>query len=441
MFGPIWAIPFAGLLLSIALIPLFAADFWHRRFALVALLWCGAVLFPLFWLRPTVLAGHAVAETLLAEYLPFVILLGTLFVVAGGIRLTGRIGGTALSNTGLIAFGTAIASLIGTTGATVLLIRPLIRANQHRKHAAHIFVFFIFLVANIGGALTPLGDPPLFLGFLSGVDFFWFARSLAPPMGLLAILLLALLYGLERLVFLPREPPRPAAAAGDRITIQGSANLLLLLIVLGLVLMSGVWRPGIDIPIAGVEIGLQNLVRDIGLVVISLASLSLTSSDGRRMNGFSWFPIVEVAVLFLAIFITMVPLIAMLHAGAEGPLAPLIALTRGQAGPEPWRYFWIVGGLSSVLDNAPTFLVFWHLAGGDAATLMARDAALLQAIASAAVFFGALSYIGNAPNFLVRSIVEQQGLKMPSFLGYLGWSSVVLLPCFALVSWIFLLPH
>lgn len=441
MFGPIWAIPFVGLLLSIALIPLIAAGFWHRCFWLIAVLWCSAVLFPLFLLRPMAFAGHAVAETLLAEYLPFVILLGTLFIVAGGIRLTGRIGGTALSNTALIAFGTAIASLIGTTGAAVLLIRPLVRANQHRRHAKHIFVFFIFLVANIGGALTPLGDPPLFLGFLSGIDFFWFARSLSPPMGLLAILLLALLYALERFIFLPRERPRPAAPPGDRITIQGSVNLLLLLLVLGLVLMSGVWRPGIDIPIAGVAIGLQNLVRDLGLVAISLVSLGLTSPDGRRANGFSWFPIVEVAVLFLAIFITMVPLIAMLHAGSEGPLASLIALTEGQAGPEPWRYFWMVGGLSSVLDNAPTFLVFFHLAGGDAGTLMTRDAALLQAIAAGAVFFGALSYIGNAPNFLVRSIVEQQSLKMPSFLGYLGWSAVVLLPCFALVTWVFLLTH
>jgi Na+/H+ antiporter NhaD/arsenite permease-like protein len=439
LFGPIWAIPFVGLLLSIAFLPVFAAGFWHRYFALIALLWCGAVLFPLFLLRPMTLAGPALAETLLAEYLPFVILLGTLFIVAGGIRLTGRIGGTALSNTGLIAFGTAIASLIGTTGAAVLLIRPLVRANQHRQHATHIFVFFIFLVANIGGALTPLGDPPLFLGFLSGVDFFWFARSLSPLMGLLAILLLALLYALERFVFLPREQPRPVAPPGDRITIQGSVNLLLLLIVLGLVLMSGVWRPGIDIPIAGVTIGLQNLLRDIGLVVIALASLSLTSPDNRRLNGFSWFPIVEVVVLFLAIFITMVPLIAMLHAGSDGPLASLMALTQGKAGPEPWRFFWMVGGLSSVLDNAPTFLVFWHVAGGDAATLTTRDAALLQAIASGAVFFGALSYIGNAPNFLVRSIVEQQGLKMPSFLGYVGWSTVVLLPCFALVGWVFLL--
>lgn len=436
-FGLVWAIPFAGLLLSIALMPLIAPHIWHKHFPKIAAFWALCTLVPLFALRQMEATLHAVVHTLAADYLPFVILLGTLFVVAGGIRLGGRIGGTPLSNTAVIAFGAAIASLIGTTGAAILLVRPLIRANKSRARTTHIFVFFIFLVANIGGALTPLGDPPLFLGFLAGVHFTWFAQYLAAPMAISAALLLGLFYGLERFVYWPTEDHRPVE--NGRITLEGGINLLLLALVIGAVLMSGVWRPHVEISFAGVHLELQNLLRDAGLVALSIASLKLTSKEGRAANGFSWFPIKEVAILFAGIFLTMIPLLAMLKAGEAGAMSPLIALTQGAGGPEPWRYFWITGILSSFLDNAPTFLVFFNVAGGDAATLMTEYAHLLEAISAGAVFMGALTYIGNAPNFLVRSIAEEQGIRMPGFLGYIAWSCVFLLPVFGLLTAIFFL--
>jgi Na+/H+ antiporter NhaD/arsenite permease-like protein len=438
-FGPEWVIPFAGLLLSIALMPLIAPKFWHAHFPKVAAFWAAAGLIPLFALRPFEPAMHAAVHTLAADYVPFVILLGALFIVAGGITLKGRIGGTPLANTAVIAFGAAIASLIGTTGAAILLVRPLIRSNKHRRRPTHIFVFFIFLVANIGGALTPLGDPPLFLGFLAGVRFGWFAEHLAQPMAVAAVLLLALFYALDLFVFWPNEDRRHWPKERGTIAIEGGVNLLLLVGVLGAVLLSGIWKPGIELSLAGVHLELQSLARDAALVILAIASLKLTSKDGRVANGFSWFPIEEVAILFAAIFLTMIPLLAMLKAGEAGAMAPLIELTEGAGGQEPWRLFWITGLLSSCLDNAPTFLVFFNVAGGDAATLMSERAHLLEAISAGAVFMGALTYIGNAPNFLVRSIAEEQGIAMPSFFGFIGWSAAILLPVFGLLTGLFFL--
>lgn len=435
----VWALPFIGILLSIALVPLISAKIWHHHFAKFAAFWAIAITIPLFAAKPAGAVIHDMAHTLLLEYLPFVILLGSLYIVAGGIRITGRIGGTPAGNTGVLAFGTMIASLIGTTGAAMVLIRPLIRANRHRRSATHVFVFFIFLVGNIGGSLTPLGDPPLFLGFLAGVEFFWFAEHLLTKTVFLAVILLLAFYLLERFVYFPREGAWSVdRAAPERISIEGGVNLVLLLGIVGAVLMSGTWKSGMSVSVLGIPLTAQSLLRDAILMVIAIASLRVTKRSIRQANEFDWFPIREVAILFFAIFLTMIPVLAMLKAGPSGPMAAPIALTEGPNGPEAWRYFWITGLLSGVLDNAPTFLVFFNVAGGDAAALMTEHAGLLTAISAGAVFMGALTYIGNAPNFLIRSVVESQGVRMPSFLGYMVWSFGILVPLFVLLTLVFL---
>jgi Na+/H+ antiporter NhaD/arsenite permease-like protein len=378
---------------------------------------------------------------MLQEYLPFIILLFALFTVAGGVRITGALRGTPGVNTALLALGTVLASIMGTTGAAMLMIRPMIRANDWRQRKVHVFVFFIFLVANIGGSLTPLGDPPLFLGFLKGVDFFWPTDHMLPPMLLVAVPLLAIFYALDRWLH-SREPvpESPAEIAEDegRFGIQGRWNLLLLIAVLGAVLLSGFWKSGIELTVYHVSRQLEGVIRDLLLIGIAFLSLRLTPAESRRANAFTWFPIVEVAKLFAGIFITIVPVIAMLRAGESGALGGVVgAVTAADGTPLDAAYFWITGGLSSFLDNAPTYLVFFNTAGGDPSYLMGEGSDTLLAISAGAVFMGANTYIGNAPNFMVRSICEERGIRMPSFFGYMLWSSAFLLPLFALTTLVF----
>ena len=350
--------------------------------------------------------------------------------------LTGRLVGTPAVNVALLGVGTVIASLMGTTGASMLLIRPVLRANAFRKRKVHTFVFFIFLVSNIGGSLTPLGDPPLYLGFLKGVSFFWTTTHLFHEFLFCAALLLGVYYILDSLAW-ARERPEIPAGEPEPLRVQGLLNLALIGVVVAMVLIQGYWQPG-EVEIFGQHIGIERLIGIAVFLAVSYVSMKLTPLALREANGFAWGAILEVAKLFAAIFVTMAPVLAILRAGSEGAAARLVALTSGPNGePIPWVYFWLSGALSSFLDNAPTYLVFFNLAGGDPVNLMTRDALTLAAISCGAVFMGANSYIGNAPNFMVKAIVEENGERMPSFFGYCAWALAFLVPLFILVTLIF----
>ncbi|HXR56586.1 MAG TPA: sodium:proton antiporter [Casimicrobiaceae bacterium] len=439
--SPLWTVPFAGVLLSIALIPVTAPGFWHRHFGKTTAFWIAAFLVPFTVYYGPSAAAHELVHALLVEYVPFIVLLFALFTVSGGIHVRGNLHGSASLNTRLLALGTLLASVMGTTGAAMLLIRPLLRANDDRRHRAHVVVFFIFLVANVGGALTPLGDPPLFLGFLKGVDFFWTTRAMLLPTLTASGLLLVLFYVIDRWCWRRETEERPARRdpTPDRpLAVDGKVNFVLLAGVVALVLVSGVWKPDRSVVIYGTTVELSSVVRDVGLLAIAWASLRLTPPRIRHANEFDFGPIVEVAKLFAGIFVTIAPAIAMLRAGRDGLLAPLFALmTHADGTPNDALYFWMTGALSSFLDNAPTYLVFFTLAGGDAAQLAGPLASTLVALSAGAVFMGANTYIGNAPNFMVKSIAEARGVKMPSFFGYLGWSLLVLMPVYALLTLLF----
>lgn len=435
-----WVLPFACMLLSIAVMPLTLPHFWEHHFGGIAVFWGLAFLVPYFFAYGFSVAFYVLLHTLLLEYIPFLILIFTLFTVAGGVRLTGSLTGSPLVNTGLLAVGTILASWMGTTGAAMLLIRPLLRANAHRRYRVHSVIFFIFLVANIGGSLTPLGDPPLFLGFLKGVSFFWTTTHLFLKTFFISIVLLTIFYILDTVLFrregspaLPRDPGK----AEENLGLDGKINLLFLLGVVLVVLCSGLVQMGEIAEVYGVPIEGQNLLRDLLLLALAKLSWKYTDQRCREMNGFSWTPIVEVGKLFLGIFVSMIPAIGILHAGTDGALAPLIRMVSHNGEPVNAMYFWLTGALSSFLDNAPTYLVFFNTAGGDAAHLMADMGTTLAAISAGAVFMGANSYIGNAPNFMVRSIAEEQGVAMPSFFGYMLWSVGILVPLFGVITWLF----
>jgi Na+/H+ antiporter NhaD/arsenite permease-like protein len=324
----------------------------------------------------------------------------------------------------------------------MILIRPLLRANAARLHNVHVVVFFIFLAANIGGALSPLGDPPLFIGYLHGVDFFWTATHLWRPTALAAALVLAVFvavdvwyYRQDRLVSVVGEKPAP-----DPIRIRGLVNLTLVALIVVASVLSALWKPGISFAVYGTALELQDVIRNVALVAITIASLVLTPDEHRERNGFTWEPIVEVAKLFAGIFICILPVAAMLEKGRAGPFSGVLALMTDASGsPRNAVYFWLTGVLSAVLDNAPTYLVFFGLTGGDASTLMGDLAPTLAAISMGAVYMGALTYVGNAPNFMIYAIAVERGVQMPSFFRYTAWSGAVLLPVFAVVTYVFLL--
>ncbi|MDL2279427.1 sodium:proton antiporter [Desulfovibrio sp. OttesenSCG-928-G11] len=441
-----WVIPFVCMLLSIALGPLLAPHFWHHHFGKVAVFWGLAFLVPFAAIYGVSLAFYEFLHAMLLEYMPFIILLFALFTVAGGIRLKGTLVGTPVVNSVLLFIGTVLASWMGTTGAAMLLIRPLLRANAHRKYKVHTVVFFIFLVANIGGSLTPLGDPPLFLGFLQGVDFFWTLFHLFKPMCVAAVILLALYFVVDTVLFGKEgKPAGPDSAGGEKLGLEGLINFPLLACIVGGVLMSGMWNPQVEITIYEVHMELQNLVRDALLLGIAGLSWVLTNKKCRELNDFNWGPIEEVAKLFLGIFLSMIPALAILKAGSNGALASIINMVSVDGQPNNVMFFWLTGVLSSFLDNAPTYLVFFNTAGGlsgvettmFAEHLMTTWAPTLLAISAGAVFMGANTYIGNAPNFMVRSIAEDMGVKMPSFFGYMAWSVGILIPVFILMTFLF----
>jgi Na+/H+ antiporter NhaD/arsenite permease-like protein len=436
---PLWsALPFLGILLSIAVFPLAAPHFWHRHFGKVSLFWASIFAIPFL----TAFGGealHEILHTFMVEYIPFIILLWALFTAGGGIAVRGTLRGTPAGNTLLLVVGTLIASWVGTTGASMLMIRPVLRANAHRRRKVHVVCFFIFLVSNIGGSLTPLGDPPLFLGFLHHVPFFW-TLHLIPHMFLVSVVLLVIFFLLDRYHYRREEPEvLGVIPPGEPFRLAGAHNLLFLLGVMAFVLVSGLWNPG-DVVLLGVRQPISSLIRDLGLVAMGLLSIWTTSKTVRKMNEFSWFPIKEVAILFAGIFMTIIPALALLRAGPEGPLGGLLRLVNA-----PSTYFWFTGVLSSFLDNAPTYLTFFNSALASlypglpepraVADLISNHEAYLAAISAGAVFMGANTYIGNAPNFMVKSIAEEAGIPMPSFFGYmLRYSIPVLIPLFVVVS-------
>ena len=434
-----WIIPFVGILLSIAIFPLVASDFWHHNFGKISLFWALSLILPFLLNFGIEVTLYELLHVGLLEYIPFIILLLSLFTISGGVCLKGALVGTPILNTGIILIGTLLASLMGTTGAAMLLIRPLIRANSFREKKVHIIVFFIFLVANIGGSLTPLGDPPLFLGFLKGVNFFWTTTAMFLPMLFMASSLLLIFYFLDNYFFNNEKLKKPDVENSEKLSIEGSFNLFLLVGVIAGVLLSGFWKPGIQITIYHVEVEIQNLLRDIILLILTYISWSYTSKNIRESNEYTWFPIVEVGKLFAGIFVTIIPAIAILKAGNSGALSSVVSSVTNDSGePINYMYFWLTGILSSFLDNAPTYLVFFNTAGGDPSVLMTDLSNTLLAISAGAVFMGANTYIGNAPNFMVKSISESSGINMPSFFGYfIKWSIPILLPLFIIVSYLF----
>lgn len=430
-----YALPFAGLLLSIALGPLLVPKFWHRHYGKVAAAWSLLALASIAWLAGGMTMLAAFVHAMLAEYLSFIVLLFSLYVVAGGILISGDIRATPWTNTGILALGTLMASVVGTTGAAMILIRPLIRANLARRHNAHVVIFFIILVANVGGALSPLGDPPLFVGFLHGVDFFWTTFNIWKQTAIVAGLLLALFVIVD--VYRFRDEPAPKGPGGpaEPLRIRGLVNLVLIAAIVASLLLSAMWKPGIAFDVLGTQLELQSLVRNVVLLVLVGLSVWLTPDEHREANGFTWEPIREVAKLFAGIFVAIIPVIAMLDAGRHGAFAWLLsAVTAPDGAPRDVAYFWFAGLMSAFLDNAPTYLLFFELAGGDPQVLMGELAGTLASISMGAVYMGALTYIGNAPNFMVSSIAIESGIVMPSFFGYFLRAGAVLIPLFLLLT-------
>ena len=448
---PLWSIiPFVGILLSIAIFPLVLdSHFLVHHGGKMSLIWASIFAIPyLIAFRGD--AFYDILHIYLLDYIPFIILLWGLFTVAGGILVRGTLRGTPMVNTLLLLLGTVIASWVGTTGASMLLIRPLIRANAYRKNKAHLIIFFIFLVSNIGGSLTPIGDPPLFLGFLRGVPFFWTTTALLPHMLFISVVLIILFFIFDTFMFKREGGVVPDDGTNEPIRVEGLFNLIFLLGIIGAVLMSGTFKWG-EVNILGVHVYWQNIARETLIVVMGLLSLKYTPFSGelRQSNEFSWEPIEEVAKVFAGIFMTIIPALAILKAGENGALAALIGAMK-----QPVHYFWITGILSSFLDNAPTYLTFFNTALGKLHLTEAvvpqilsgqltdpqhlEFVRLLTAISIGAVFMGANTYIGNAPNFMVKAIAEQSGIRMPSFFGFMLWSVAILFPLFVVVTFVFL---
>ncbi len=434
----LWALPFVGLLLCIATGPLFYPHLWEHHYGKFSAFWAALVIVPLYLTFDGASATTSLAHAMLLEYLPFIILLFALFTVAGGIFIKGNIHGSPTTNVAILAIGAFLASFVGTTGASMILIRPIIRANDNRVHNVHVVVFFIFLVSNVGGALTPLGDPPLFVGFLKGVDFFWTTTNLMTETLMVAGILLALFYAIDSYYYRKEGIISPDKTPDSKVSVLGLSNLAFIALIIGAVLLRAQWNSGVAYKVAGVTLTLQDIVSNLLMLLAAFGSLKLSNPAYREANGFNWGPILEVGKLFAGIFICIVPVLAILAAGKSGAAAPLVALVSNADGtPNNAMYFWLSGILSSFLDNAPTYLVFFELAGGDPKQLMGPLALTLAAISTGAVYMGANTYIGNAPNFMVYAIAKDMGVKMPSFFGYMLWSVSILIPIFVLVTVVF----
>lgn len=438
---PVWSIiPFVGMLLSIAVLPLIKPHWWEKNMLGVALTWSLIFIIPFAAIYGLSEALFRLLESVLMDYIPFIVLLLGLFIVAGGIVLKGTLIGTTKVNAILLLIGTLLASWIGTTGAAMLMIRPVIRANSWRKHKVHVIVFFIFLVANIGGCLTPLGDPPLFMGFQRGVPFTWTFHLF--PILLVNMIILFLLFILIDRYFYKKElaegrTPHDGQEYSEKepIRIEGVHNIIFIALIIMGVIANGMlpktfsfFANNAGIPIYDeIVFPYATMVEIILILTAAYLSLKTTSKSTRELNEFTFAPIAEVAKLFIGIFITMIPALIILKThGAELGI------------DHPWQMFWATGILSSFLDNTPTYLVFLQTAGalgtaqGIATSVGTVSQIMLEAISAGAVFMGANTYIGNAPNFMVKSIAEENKIKMPSFFGYMGWSCAILIPTFIL---------
>ncbi|MDH4043492.1 MAG: sodium:proton antiporter [Gemmatimonadota bacterium] len=435
--------PFLLLLLAIALLPLIVGHWWEHNWNKAIVVACVALPMAVylgFGLGP---AGRFVLEEKMIEYVSFIVLLAALYTISGGIYIQGSLSGTPLVNSGMMAIGAVLANLIGTTGASVVLIRPLLRANKSRRDKVHVVIFFIFVVSNCGGLLTPLGDPPLFLGFLMGVPFEWTLR-LWPQWLFVNVALIAIFNIWDQIVLDREERARPGsqleeAMAHEPLWIHGKRNLVLLAGIMAVVLASG----------KGIGYGGQPWpfgVKEALMAILAAVSYGGTPSLYHERNSFNFDPIIEVAVLFVGIFVTMAPALVILNAwgqGARDVLGMEFGLHR------PWHFFWATGSLSSFLDNAPTYLTFSATAAGlehvpaegrflgEFLTRGEAAVRMLAAISTGAVFMGSMTYIGNGPNFMVKAIAESSGLKMPSFFGYMLYSMAVLLPLFLVVTLLF----
>lgn len=437
-FSLLWLVPFGGILMSLAFIPLISPQFWHRRYVTILMGWIITFLVSCAATEGLVSTLHMLVDAMLHHYIPFMALITVLFTVGGGIHIKMKGKASPSINTGILSLGGLLANIIGTTGASMLLIRPFIALNKHRLYKTHLIIFFIFMVSNIGGVLTPLGDPPLFIGFLNNVDFFWTTKNLIVPFLLVGGSVLAVFWLIDHYYFY-HDPsvPDPAHTHGEaRIQVKGSFNLIFLSVAIAAILFESMVTDSPHALLFGLAINLSALGRDLLLLSMAFLSWKLTSPQIHKDNQFTWEPLEEVALIFLGIFITVIPALSMLKAGDSGPLKDLIHLANPNNIPNSSLYFWLTGILSAFLDNAPTYLIFFNMAGGDAKLLMNEGANILAAISTGAVFMGALTYIGNAPNFMVRSIAVRSHVKMPGFLGYILWSSSILLPIFVCFSWL-----
>ena len=436
-----YCIPFAGMLLSIAICPLVNGAWWEKFKGAAVLFWSLLFLVPFAIGNGAGTALNHFLEVILGDYISFIVLLFGLFCVAGNIRIRGTLAGTPKVNVLLLLIGTLLSSWVGTTGASMLLIRPVIRANSWRKRKVHTMVFFIFLVSNIGGCLTPVGDPPLLMGFMHGVPFTW-SFHLLPVFLLNVVLLLALYFIIDSRAYkkdLADSAKPKASEKTEKIGLEGAHNLIFLLCIVGAVILSGSLANinaffGNGIKIEGeVTLTFATMIEMAIILLSAFLSFKTTKKEVRTANNFSWGAIQEVAVLFIGIFITMIPALLILSArGSE------LGITKN------WQMFWATGALSSFLDNTPTYLVFFETAVSLHATNEAIGSVMipqtmLMAISCGAVFMGANTYIGNAPNFMIKSIAEENNIKMPSFFGYLFWSVCCLVPVFLIDTLIFFL--
>ena len=443
---PLWlCIPFAGLLLCIAVMPLVKGEWWEAHQPLVVVLWILVMVIPFALLYGVGSAAETVLECTVNDYLTFIVLLFGLFCVSGNITMEGDFAGSPRINVGLLALGTLLASCIGTTGASMLMVRPVIKMNSWRRRKSHIMIFFIFMVSNMGGCLTPIGDPPLLMGFMRGVPFFW-SLHLFPVLIFNMVILLFVFYHLDkrnyrRDIAEGRKPD--ISKPGTEFRIDGLHNITFLIMIVAAVILSGV-LPGMPafqdaagnargIHIFGeVSLSFPSLIEIVLILLAAFLSFKTTDKEVRVKNHFTWGAIKEVAVLFIGIFITMQPALMLLKA-----VGPNLGIT------EPYQMFWATGALSSFLDNTPTYLVFLTTAGtlgftgGISTTLGTLPAKMLSAISCGAVFMGANTYIGNAPNFMVKSISDENGVNMPSFFGYMLWSVAVLIPVFIIDMFVF----
>jgi len=431
--GLIWAAPFLGVLVSIAVLPALAPRFWHRRVGVVAGFWVASLL-----LLQAVAAGPAVAvasawHAVLIEYLPFVTLLFALYAAGGGVLIRGGPAGRPAGNTVMLAAGMALGVVMGQAGAAMVLINPLLHANAHRRRKVHLVLFVVVLVANASGALTPLGNPPLYIGFLQGVPFFWTTQHLLAPLLLLAGVLLAAFYLIDRLL----AAGEPAAPAAERLRVRGWGNAALILLTGAVVLAQNTMTGG-EASLFGQPVAVARLAAIGAFLAVTILSAALTPRAIRQANDFAWEPMIEVGKLFLAIFVTIQPVLRMLEAGLHGPLAWVLRLTLdGTGAPRPAAYFWLAGTLSAFLDNAPTYLVFFKLAGLHPPAVEAGQVRALAALSAGAVFFGGLTYIGNAPNMMLRGVAAHRGVRMPGFFGFMAMAAAVLLPVLVVLTVVF----